>query len=368
MWPMSDLTPRPGHLRTPLVVALVVLNALLSVSVLFTWRTDGPDAPTTTAAVSSANGLSPTGSAEIGLLRQVSPFFDAVHTLDILVSDARLDENSAAWLHAHVLSAGRTALSDGGRVSAAGAMAGVIEGLISSTLSRDEAAALRQRHRAVGDSVGDRVATEQLLLADLNTYERYLGASPDEQQQVWATLTRLTKGPASASIDDRCETPATTSPGEMAADYARLPFYQSVDVLHLKAPEGTPRLSGMWLQVTVDALRGRSDEAVADLLTDVAVAWYDHTLELSADNSFVSYPAAAAGSWYGVVEGRLDGPITLLPWSDLLLETAVEMRFADTGGLAGWAAQVDKRLDRVDDMTIEVGFTRGYCAARTGRS
>jgi len=365
---MSDLTPRPGHLRTPLVVALVVLNGLLSVAVLLTWRTNGTDAPTTTAVVSSANGLSPTGSAEIGLLRQVSPFFDVVHTLDILVSDARLDENSAAWLHAHVLSAGRTALNDGGPVSAAGAMAGVIEGLISSTLSRDEAAALRQRHRAVGDSVGDRVATEQLLLADLNTYERYLGASPDEQPQVWATLTRLTKGPAVASVDDRCETPPFPSFGEMASDYARFPPYQSVDVLHLKAPEGTPRLSGMWLQVTVDALRGRSDEAVADVLTDVAVAWYDHTLELSADNSIVSYPAVAAGSWYGVVEGRLDGPITLLPWSDLLLETAVEMRFADTGGLAGWAAQVDKRLDRVDDMTIEVGFTRGYCAARTGRS
>ena len=363
MWPMSDLTPRSPRRLTPLVVALVVVNALLAGAVLLTLQTNGRGAAVTTSDLSNAIGSSSDNATEADLLQQVSPFVDAVHTLDLLVSHARLDENSAAWVHAHVFSAGRAALSDGGRPAAADAMAMVIEGLLSSTLARDEAAALRQRHRAVGDSSGDRFASEQLKLADLKSYERYLGTAPSGQAEAWASMERL----GGEHSETRCDSAVVPSSDEVTADYARNFSYRTVDQLHFSAPEGTPRLSGMWLQVTADALDGRSDEEIAGLLTDVAVAWYDLTLELSTDNSRLSHSAAAAGSWYGVVEGRLDGPLTLLPWMDLLLETAGEMRFGSPAELAGWSARVDKRLEVVDDPTIEAGFTRGYCAARAGR-
>jgi hypothetical protein len=368
VWLMSNLTPRSPRRRTPLIVALVVLNTLLAGAVLLTLQTDGRGAATTTSDIAYANRSASDNATEVDLLQQVSPFIDAVHTLDMLISDARLDENSAAWVHAHVLSAGQDALIDGGRPAAADAMAGVIEGLMPSTLASEEAAALRQRHRSVGNSDGDRVAAEQLELADLKGYQRYLGTSPSGQAQAWASMKRL----GGELPETRCDSVAIPSSDEqadeLAADYARNFSYRTVDLLHFSAPEGTPRLSGMWLQVTADALRGRSDEEIAGLLTDVAVAWYDLTLELSTDNTGLPHSAAAAGSWYGVVESRLDGPLTLLPWMDLLLETAGEMRFATPAELAGWSAQVDQRLGLVDATTLEAGYTRGYCAARAGRT
>lgn len=363
-------TAAAGHRRGK--AGLVVLNVILMTAVVVALlgraglpgeqnkvRADRTGVPAAADTPTASDG---DGAGSSVSFTQPSPMVDMVFVLGDVVSAARLAEGPAARLYAYTLDAGRKAYRVGDRAAAVDAMVIVAGKLTNNAEVSRELQAFRQRQNPgptdpsgtavkVADEVLDTAATDGFRdRAGGGAGRGGLGLSGTEQPTL-----------RSKSDDDVCVDVVETNTPVPAS------LVPPLDAVQLVAPEGTPRLGGLWLQITAGMLRGASDDLVADQLADLSAEWFNTVQTLArGDDQPVSVPAAAAWTWYRVIGVNVMGPVTMAVWPDLLLESVSPLKAPDALSLTHWLATAGTRVGIEDLGAVTAGAQLGRCGQTKG--
>jgi hypothetical protein len=354
----DDQTMVPRHRKRLISVVLVGCNIVLLAGIGMAYTTT--EQQPVNSVVQTIESVREGGALSAKIV-QPSPFDDMVYTLGGLVAAGRLDERSAARLYALTLNAGRDALLATDEKAAIDAMVDMAGTLLEGSDAEVELSAFRQRHNPIGSqSYLERNKVQPPGDAEYNTFVQAL-SSGDGGDELWAAMAPLGRLVNGA----QCEIIS----GEVTMEQTAVRDAGPEDLLFYAGGKGTPGLAGMWLQLSVTHLDASDEIVRAQTLAEYATRWYDVTISLAAaefSGEPASQPAAAAWLWWGTTGSKLEGPMKVRPWSDLLLETPKVTTFASADALVRHAAAVGLRSGVDTNKSYTTGTQLGTCGAGIG--